>query len=330
MSFDLEHPALLALLPLALLPLLRRSADALTFSSLELLPVDVQGRWWGRLWRACAVAAMACIVVGLAGPGSPGARVQRIGRGAEILILFDRSSSMDSVIAPRGVMGAGRPSAAETKNDAARKLLTQFVSGRPDDRFALMTFGTSVMPVAPFTDHNQAVLAGLAATGVGRGLPNTNMGMALLAAIDEFRARAYSGSRIIVLVSDGGATLDQTIRERIQAGLAHERVGLYFIYIRNNGNSPNLLQAADDVNPTDELALHRFFSSLTTPYHLYQTEDSNAIGRALADISGQQNLPLAFFERIQRRDFTAAFFAAAALACAALLVCEYLRIGRWS
>lgn len=329
MSFDLEHPALLALLPLALLPLVTRTGDALKFSSLALLPADPSGTWWGRLWRAFAVAAMACIVIGLAGPGSPGARVQRIGHGAEILILFDRSSSMDSIIAPQGVMGAGRPSDGETKNGAARKLLTRFVTGRPDDRFALMTFGTSVMPVAPFTDHNQAVLAGLAATGLGRGLPNTNMGAALLAAIDEFRQRSYSGSRIIVLVSDGGATLDQPTRQRIQAGLARQRIGLYFIYIRNNGNSPNLLQAADAVNPTDELALHRFFSSLATPYHLYQAEDSNAIGRALADISGQQNLPLAFFERIPRRDFTPVFFAAAAVACGALLICEFLRIGRW-
>jgi len=330
MSFDLEHPALLVLLPLALLPLFRRSSDALQFSSVALLPVDPAGRWFERLWRALAVGVLACIVVGLAGPGSPGARLQRTGYGAEILILFDRSSSMDSIIAPQGVMGAGAPSAGETKNAAARKLLTQFVVRRPDDRFALMTFGTSVMPVAPFTDHNEAVLAGLAATGVGRGLPNTNMGAALLAAIDEFQHRAYSGSRIIVLVSDGGATLDQAIRRRIQAGLERQRIGLYFIYIRNNGNSPNLLEASSDVNPADELALHRFFSSLATPYHLYQAEDSHAIAGALLDISAQQNLPLSFFERVNRRDFTSGLFGAAALACGMLLVCEHLRMSLWS
>jgi mxaC protein len=328
--FDLEHPAILALLPLALLPLLRRGGEALTFSSLALLPDDRPGRWWELLWRTLAMYAMACILVGLSGPGIPGARVERTGHGAEILILFDRSSSMDSIIVPQGVMGAGRPADGETKNGAARKLLTQFVMQRPGDRFALMTFGTSVMPVAPFTDHNQAVLAGLAATGVGRGLPNTHMGAALLAAIDEFRSRAYSGSRIIVLVSDGGATLDQATRQRIQAGLARQRVGLYFIYIRNNGNSPNLLQGVDDGSAADEVALHRFFVSLPTPYHLYQAEDSRAIAGALADISGRQNLPLTFFERVQRRDFTALLFGAAALACGALWIVELLLIRKWS
>lgn len=327
-ALDLEHPALLVLLPLALLPLLRRAGDAVPFSSVALLPVDATGRWFEWSWRALAVCLLACIVVGLAGPGTPGARLERTGYGAEILILFDRSSSMDSIMAPQGVMGAGRPSDGETKNDAARKLLTQFVTQRPDDRFALMTFGTSVMPVAPFTDHNQAVLAGLAATGVGRGLPNTNMGAALLAAIDEFQHRTYSGSRIIVLVSDGGATLDPAIRQRIQSGLTRGHIGLDFIYIRNNANSPNLLEASTDVNPADELALHRFFSSLATPYHLYQAEDSTAIAGALADINGQQNLPLSFFERVKRRDFSAALFGVAALTGCLLLGCESMRIRR--
>jgi mxaC protein len=329
MAFDLEQPLLLALLPLALLPLIGRRADALPFPALEFLPVDRAGARLSRLWRALAVTALALSVVGLAGPGIPGARVQRTGHGAEVLILFDRSSSMDAVMTRQGVMGAGAASAGESKNGAARRLLAQFVAGRPEDRFALMTFGTSVMPVAPFSDHNQAVLAGLAATAVGRGLPNTNMGSALLGAIDEFRARSYSGSRIIVLVSDGGATLDEPTRQRIRAGLARQRLALYLIYIRNNADSPNLTQVGRDAPVTDEVALHRFFSTLPTPYHLYQAEDSTAIAAALADIGSQQNLPLTFFERVQRRDFTWVCYAAAAFACAAWLLVDSLRIRGW-
>jgi mxaC protein len=319
MTFDLEHPLLLALLPLALLPLLGQSADARPFAALEFLPVDRAGAWLSRLWRALAVTALAGSVVGLAGPGIPGALVQRTGQGAEVLILFDRSSSMD----------AAASSAGESKNGVARRLLSEFVLRRPEDRFALMTFGTSVMPVAPFSDHNQAVLAGLAATGVGRGLPNTHIGSALLAAIDEFRTRSYSGSRIILLVSDGGATLDEPTRQRIRAGLARQRLALYFIYIRNNPDSPNLTQVGSDVDATDEVALHRFFSTLATPYHLYQAEDSTAIAAALSDISGQQNLPLTFFERVQRRDFSRVCFAAAALACAAWLLIDAFCIRGW-
>lgn len=317
------------LLPLALLPLLRRHADALQFPSLDFLPSDWRGVWWERLARLLAACAMACLVAGLAGPGTSGASIERVGHGAEVLILFDRSSSMDSVMAAQGVMGTTARSGDETKNSVARRLLEQFVNRRSSDRFALVTFGTSVMPVAPFSDHNDAVLAGLEATGWGRGLPNTHMGAALLSAIDEFSRRPYSGSRIIVLVSDGGATLDPLTRQRIRDGLIRQRIGLDFIYVKNNSNSPDLADAASTAD-AEELALHRFFTSLTTAYHLYQAEDATALDAALSDIGRQQNLPLSYVERLKRRDLSAVLFAVAAFACGALLLREYRRLTPWS
>ena len=329
MLFDFDHPAVLALLPLALLPLLRRSKDTLAFSYLAWLPTDRHGRVLGWLWRGFAVLAIASIVIGLASPGRSGAQLLRSARGAEVLILMDRSSSMDAV--PRGMEAAGSLTAGESKNKVARDLLTQFVTRRPNDRFALMTFSAAVMPVAPFNDHNQAVLAGLAATGIGRGLPDTNMGAALLAAIDEFRPRSYSGSRIILIVSDGGAQLDDATRERIRAGLSRNRIGLYFVYLRSSVNSPNLNAAIpDDASSTEEVALHRFFLSLPTPYHLYQADDSKAMAAALAEIDRQQNLPLSFFERVPRQDDSGKFFICALLACALLLACRSLQLRTWA
>ncbi|NMM29184.1 MAG: VWA domain-containing protein [Glaciimonas sp.] len=330
MSFDFDHPAALALLPLALLPLLRRRKDTLTFSYLAWLPADYYGRMMGWLWRALAVLAIASIVIGLASPGRSGAQLLRSGHGAEVLILMDRSTSMDAII-PKGVLAAGSLSEGESKNMVARELLTQFVTKRPNDRFALTMFSTSVMPVAPFSDHNQAVLAGLGATGIGRGLPNTNMGAALLAAIDEFQRRSYSGSRIILIVSDGGAQLDETTRQRIQGGLSRNRIGLYFIYIRSSVNSPNLnAEIPDNTRATEEVALHRFFLSLPTPYRLYQADDSKAMAAALADINRQQNLPLSFFERVPRQDDSGKFFIGALLACALLLVGRSLQLRTWT
>ena len=54
-SFDFAQPWALLLLPLALLPLLRRHRDTLLFSYLAWLPVDRAGRLLGFLWRAFAV-----------------------------------------------------------------------------------------------------------------------------------------------------------------------------------------------------------------------------------------------------------------------------------
>ena len=69
------------------------------------------------------------------------------------------------------------------------------------------------------------VQAALAASAIGRGLPDTRMGARCWRRSSEFEHRGYSGSRVILLVSDGGAQLDEPTRERIHAGLAREKIG---------------------------------------------------------------------------------------------------------
>jgi mxaC protein len=338
MEFDFAQPWLLLLLPLALLPLLRRRSDTLVFSWLAWLPDDRVGRTVGFLWRAFAVAAMAATVIGLAGPGRSGTQELRSGRGAELLILMDRSSSMDAVVHLNAPATAGGFSVTESKSEIVRKLLSEFVAKRPDDRFAFMAFSTSPMPAVPFTNNGEVIQAALAATGVGRGLPDTHMGSALLAAIREFEGRMYSGSRIILVVSDGGAQLDETTRQRIQAGLSREKIALYWIYIRSGPNSPSLIgndngngngSAPGRYESVDEMALHTFFSSLPTPYRLYQTDDSAAMAAAMAEINRQQNFPLSFLERVPRLDYSTGFYLAALLACAGLLVCRSMQLQNW-
>ena len=330
MPIDFEHPLVLALLPLALLPLLQRRRDTLVFPSLAWLPVDPLGRALGLCWRAFGMLALAAIVTGLAGPGRSGALVAHSGHGAEVLILLDRSSSMDAIITPKGVLAAGSLSQGDSKNKVARELLTEFVVKRAQDRFALTMFSTRVMPVAAFADHNEAVLAGLAASAIGRGLPNTDLAAAMLAGIGEFQRRPYSGSRILLIVSDGGAQLDAATRQRLRAGLARHRIGLYFIYIRSSGNSPNLNgEIKPEAQGSEEVVLHRFFQSLPTPYRLYQADDSGAMAAALADIDRQQNLPLTTFERVPRHDDSASVFISALLACGLLLACRALQMREW-
>lgn len=330
-GIDFLQPLWLLLLPLAALPLLRRRSDTLRFSSIGWLPADPWGRAVGVLWRALACAAMAGTVVGLAGPGEGGTQVLRTGKGAEVLILMDRSSSMDANLLPKDVKSGGQFNASmPTKSEVARGLLGDFVARRPDDRFALMTFSTSAMLVAPFTQDHATVQAGLKATGVGRGLPDTLMGRALLAAIEQFDGRPYSGSRIVIVVSDGGAQLDDAQRQRIAAGLARQRIGLYWIYIRSSPNSPDLTQdGSGTLDSDEELALHTFFRSLATPYRLYQTDDADAMAKAMAEIDRQQNFPLAYFQRVPRLDHSTACFVLALLCCLGLLACRAVQMQRF-
>lgn len=334
-SVDFAQPLALLLLPLALLPLLRTRRDTLTFSHLAWLPRDRMGQIAGVLWRALAVLAIGSMVLALAGPGRSETQVTRTGYGAEILLLIDRSRSMDDRMLPSDWRAIDPLtlryqvwSRGPIKAQVARDLLAQFVHQRPSDRFAVMFFSTNPLNVVPFTQHDEVVLAGIEAGGVGRGLGDTDVGNAMSAAIGEFEQRPYSGSRIILLVSDGGAQLDDATQRRIRAGLLRSRIALYWIYIRSF-NSPALDVQDRGSEAVPEIALHRFFQTLATPYQAYQAEIPEDLAKAVADVGKQQNLPLDFVERIPRQDYSRHFVTLAALACLMLLGYRTMLLRSW-
>jgi mxaC protein len=322
---DFAQPWALLMLPLALLPLLRRRGDTLSFSHVAWLPVDRAGRAVGFLWRACAVLTMLGIVLGIAGPGRSDAQILRRGTGAEILILMDRSSSMDDAMGHQPIDSRGL-----SKNEVAREALSHFIGARPNDRLAFMMFGISPIPVVRFTDNHRIIQSAIAAAGIGRGVPDTQLDRGLRAAIGQFDGRPYDARRAIVLVSDGGARLTAQARRDIEEGLARNRIDLYFIYLRSGTYSPDLVKPLSASDTSEEAELHRFFLSLGTPYHLYQAADADAMAAAMADINQQQKSPLTFIERLPRQDGSIGCFAAALACCALLLFLHLIQVRSWA
>ena len=326
MAFDFTYPWLLVLLPLAALPLLRQRADALAFSWIAWLPDDRVGQWIGLIGRGSAALAMAAIVLGLAGPGRSHREVLRTGSGAQILILMDRSASMDETMNSKGVESPG----GESKNKVARASLTNFIAQRPNDRLAFMMFGTSPVLAMPFTYDHRAIDAAIAATAVGRGMPDTELDRGLLAAIGEFNGARFSGRRAIVLVSDGGAKLDAPVQRLIQDGLLRNQIALYFIYLRSGVYSPDLNAALPASGSSAEAELHRYFLSLKTPYRLFQAGDAQAMKDAMAEINRQQNALTSFVERLPRQDFSPYCFAVALAGCTLLLALRLFQVRAWA
>lgn len=337
MTFD--DAWLLWLLPLALLPLLRRPGQPLPNGWLALAPRDAMSTVVGHALRALAVLAIAALVLALAGAHRPEYFAPRIGKGAEIVLLLDRSRSMDQGFAgarPKplaGVRAAG-PEVVEafiaqsparlrdSKGKVARQLLTEFTSQRPDDRFALVVFSTLPMPVLDFTQHSEVIEAAIAAGNIGRGLSETNIGLALEAALDLFTDRPYTGSRIVLLVSDGGDRIDTDLRERLSHEARKQRAAIYWIYLRS-ANSPGLRPAPGDaagaIESVPEMMLNRFFESLETPYRVYEAGDAEALRQAIADVNRLENLPMVYQELVPRRDLEP-WCHAVALACVLLLL----------
>lgn len=329
--FDLLHAPLLLLLPLALLPWFNGGVDTLVFSHNAFLPRDEQARWLDRIWRALASAAIALIVLGLAGPGKSSQQIERIGRGAEISILLDRSASMDANIRRKlpEVWEAAR--ASQSKSEVVRGALLDLLDQRPGNRYALTLFNVVATRVSPFTDDVKLIRAGLEASAIGRGPSETNMGLALLTAIESFDGRRYTGSRAIVLVSDGGARLEPPVQAKISQGLKQHRISLYFVYIQSSPNSPDLERLGLQTDSTvEEVELHLFFKGLGVDYHVYQANDPESMANAVTRIDAQQNLPLSYLESVPRIDYQPRCFALALAGCLLIAAMGAMRMERWT
>jgi len=329
-----EHAAFLFFLPLAVLPWLRASSAALPYSSVELLPRDAVSNALSWLIRVVGSLTVAFCVLGAASPYRAEVNRERVGHGAQIVVLLDRSRSMDSPFAGRSQRGALAEDAHkhESKGQVARHLLASFAARRDNDLIAMLEFTNVPIPVIGFTQDQPVIQAAIRASSVGRGLSQTDIGRGMLAAVGFFEGRRYNGSRVILMVSDGGAHLDWDTRQLLSEQLKRERVALYWLYLRSD-RSPGLL-ADQDLSPENQDAvpehfLHKFFQGIGVRYRAYETENPEALQRAVQDVDRLENLPIRYQDVLPRRDYSTLCLSIALVGALLLLGAKLLEIERW-
>ena len=156
MELNLTYPWALLLSPLALLPFFGRHLKALRYSSVTALPFDAISFVLFTLLKLLSAGIILLLVFSLTFPYSKEQTVTRIGQGAQIVLLLDRSASMNENFAGRYFGG----SANESKVAIARKLLSEFVRQRQDDFFGMISFSTAPIHVLPLTqDHSSHSVA---------------------------------------------------------------------------------------------------------------------------------------------------------------------------
>lgn len=331
MNLEIDHPWVLLLLPLCLLPLLGAPAASIRFSSFLLMPEDRASRALENGMKVLSAAILALLIFGLSGPFLPATQVERMGEGAQIVLLLDRSRSMDQRF---GGGSSDNPQVArkfDSKGTVARRVLSHFVAARRNDQYAMLIFSKQPIQVLPLTDKSEPIQAAIAAGNVGRGLSDTDVGAGIIAAAKLFDDRPYTGSRLVLLISDGGARLDLATRQRIANLLKRNRVALYWIYISSRFTPA--INLTPDQRPLDETTpartLHAFFQTLRTPYRLFNAEDPDALATAVAEVNRLQSLPIRSFDVVPRKHVSAMFFAFGVTLLLCLVALESVEKRKW-
>jgi len=321
-----SQPWLLWLLPLALLPLVFQRAHSKSYSWLDMLPPDPLSDLIGLILKILAVLTLLFIVLGLGAPHTKQQEIERIGVGAQIALVLDRSASMDDAFS-----GSTTNAVGETKSAAAARLITQFVQSRKNDMLGMITFSNSAMYVLPLTENKEAMVAAVRATA-GNALFQTNIGSGLTSGAGLFDNVPDSGSRALILLSDGAGRISAETQQKIRDWFDRMHISLYWIVLREPGGisifDKNYAPNPDKALPP-EIELFEFFKTMKTEFHAYEAEDPKSLQLAIDDINRKEKKPIKYFEKIPGKDLSSACFVLAAIMIALLLGIKYLEVKTW-
>jgi mxaC protein len=325
MSF--ANPLVLWLLPLALLPLLLERSHNRSYSWVAMLPSDPLSNIIAIFLKLLAVIALTFILLGLASPQTPEQHVEKTGVGAQIALVLDRSASMDDPFSGAGIGGR----VGETKSAAASRLITDFIRQRQNDLVGLITFSNSAMHVLPLTENREAVVAAVQATA-NNALFQTNIGSGLSSGTSLFDKIPNSGSRAIILISDGAGRISADVQQKVRDWLDRMDIGLYWIVLKQPGGlsifDETFVPKEDEPLPP-VIALHEYFQTLKTPFHAYEADDPSSLAKAIDDINQKEKKPIIYLEKIPGKNYTQHCFMLAALMIALLLGVKYLEVRTW-
>jgi len=321
-----SFPWVLWLLPLAFIPLLFKEASLQYYSWNEMLPKDNLSKIIALILKFIATLILIFIIIGLSAPHTRQQEIEKIGIGAQIGLVLDRSASMDDPFA-----GNDQSKVGEMKSAAAARLITDFVQSRANDMIGMVSFSNSAMYVLPLTDNKNAIVSAVRATA-GNALFQTNIGSGLTTGAELFNKVPDSGSRAMILLSDGAGRIDAATQEKIKDWFGRFKISLYWIVLRQPGGISifnTSFKARDDEALPPQIELNEFFKTLNSPFQAYEAEDPKTLQKAIEDINQKEKKPIKYFEKIPGQDYSTHCFVAAILMMIVLLSLKLIEVRSW-
>lgn len=163
--------------------------------------------------------------------------------GYDVMIAIDASHSMEAL----DFSVDGRQ---VTRMAVLKGVVDRFVAGRSGDRIGLIVFGSQAYTLSPLTYDIGAVrrqLDGLLPNIAGRG---TALGDAVGLGVLKLRVRP-EGSRVLILVADGGNSSGTIPPLEAARMAAHERIRVYAIGVGSNRETVQIVEDGKIVSRDD-------------------------------------------------------------------------------
>ena len=233
MKITFAHPYLLLLL--LVIPMLvvwyvlryRKQKPALQFSNISLFK-DIRKTFRQRAYPllfALRMVAVGAIIIALARPQSKLSRQEMKVEGIDIVLAMDVSGSM--------LAEDFKPNRLES----AKKVASDFIDGRKNDRMGLVVFSGEAFTQVPLTIDHSVLLKQLYEVKSGMIKDGTALGDGLATAINRIKD-SEAKSKVIILLTDGvnnqGAVDPQSAAEIA----ALYNIRLYTIGVGTHGLAP--------------------------------------------------------------------------------------------
>jgi mxaC protein len=325
MNYMVASPGVLWLLLLTPLPWFVSALQPAPFPSLDDVPRDALSSWIGFLIKATASLAIASAVIALAQPYRLAQEVKLLANGAHVVIVFDRSRSMDFTLNDEQ-SGSNQ----DSKTRMATRLLTDFVNKSPHYQFGVVAYSSAPVFVLPISAHREAVKAAIMAQN-RPGIEGTNVGLGLKLALAMIANDPDATSPVVLLVSDGeygGAGFFQLdLQDYLRKTFQKEHAHLYWLFLRTHKGNENIFAPPpkgeeDTPHTKPERHMDLFFKTLGVTYRVFWADSPHAIEDAITDINRLETRPVTYYEQIPRKDVTPVFYSVAAAACFLLILAK--------
>jgi mxaC protein len=315
-----SHIFWLLLIPLCVVPFVFKETSRNYFSWNVLLPIDSASALLSVLIRILNIGTIISLIFYFAGLHSKQTTIEKIGIGSQIGLVLDRSASMDDPFS--GSEENANSDIGESKSAAASRLISEFVTTRDQDMIGVITFSNSGMFVLPLTQNKDAITAAVNATA-GNALFQTNIGAGLTSVTSLFAQVEDSGSRAVILLSDGAGRIDAKTQQKIRDWFQKFDIGLYWIVLRQPGGISifdEKFKHYDDSQIPPQIELFEFFKTFESPFQAYEAEDPKSLEKAIRDINLKEKKPILYNEIVPGKDFSDHFLISAVMMILLLLI----------